>query len=150
LATVFLVTACRHSTVDGPGASALPDSGETYFPAESWRRETSASAGFDPSRIAALETDIATGRYGAIDAVIVVRYGHLIVERYNNWPADRAHTMQSASKSITSLLIGILQSKRLDGAASNDNPVGEILRRYAAFAASMPEPSIQRVARMTR
>jgi CubicO group peptidase (beta-lactamase class C family) len=56
------------------------------------------------------------------------------MEKYNNWSPDRAHTMQSVSKSVTSLLIGILQSAKKDGSASLDKRVVDIMRRYAPFA----------------
>ena len=70
-----------------------------------------------------LDSVISGSRYGAVDALVVVRYGSVVVEKYNNWSPDRAHTMQSVSKSITSLLVGILQSAKSDGSASVDRPV---------------------------
>jgi len=134
LFVALLIVACRHSSVEGPGVTALPDSVANYFPGETWRRAAPAVVGFDATRISALESDVAGSRYGAIDALIVVRYGELVVEKYNNWSADRAHTMQSVSKSVTSLLVGILQSARPDGSASLDKRIVDIMRRYAPFA----------------
>jgi CubicO group peptidase (beta-lactamase class C family) len=131
---VALLNACRQSTVSDTTLPALPDSGATYVPGATWRRATPAQAGFDSTRIAALERDVSGSRFGAIDALIVVRFGHLVVEKYNNWPADRAHTMQSVSKSVTSLLFGILQSQRIDGSASLDRRMIDVLRRYEPFA----------------
>ena len=131
---VLAIIACRHSSVDGPRVSTLPDSGLNYFPGEGWRHATPSAVGLDAARIAALETDIAGSRYGAIDAVVVVRYGSVVVEKYNNWSPDRAHTMQSVSKSVTSLLVGLLQSSNTDGSVSLDRRVVDVMRRYAPFA----------------
>jgi CubicO group peptidase (beta-lactamase class C family) len=128
------VAACRHSSVEAPSTPILPDSVLNYFPGTTWRRTTPSPAGFDASRISALENDVSGSRYGAIDALVVVRYGSVVVEKYNNWSPDRAHTMQSVSKSITSLLVGILQSAKSDGSASLDKRVVDIMRRYAPFA----------------
>src|SRR5262249_24683671 len=45
---------------------------------------------------------------GAIDSLLVVRHGKLVVEEYFNGGAPgQAHTMQSVSKSVTSLLAGL-------------------------------------------
>jgi hypothetical protein len=123
MVAALCVAACRHSSVEAPSTPILPDSVLNYFPGTTWRRTTRSSAGFDASRISALENDVSGSRYGAVDALIVVRYGSIVVEKYNNWSPDRAHTMQSVSKSITSLLVGILQSAKSDGSASVDRPV---------------------------
>ena len=43
-----------------------------------------------------------------LHALLIIRHGQLVVEEYfNNWQADRLHTLQSVSKSFTSALVGI-------------------------------------------
>ena len=43
-----------------------------------------------------------------LHGLLVIRHGYLVVEEYfNNWQADRIHTLQSVSKSFTSALVGI-------------------------------------------
>jgi len=75
--------------------------------------------------------DLAAKKYGAIDGVAVVRFGHLVVERYFGWNATQAHTMQSVSKSVTSLLFGIALDS-LGDAARVDRPVLDVLHDYTA------------------
>ena len=55
-----------------------------------------------------LRTDIASGEYGVINSLLVMYRDTLVVEDYyNGWTADDPHQIQSISKSMTSLLVGI-------------------------------------------
>jgi CubicO group peptidase (beta-lactamase class C family) len=63
----------------------------------------------------------------------VVRYGYLVIEQYNGWSAGRAHTLQSVTKSVTSLLFGILQ-QQAGSAAALDRPVVDVFSRYSEIA----------------
>jgi CubicO group peptidase (beta-lactamase class C family) len=58
---------------------------------------------------------IRRGQYGFITSLLVVRDSNLVVEEYfNGWLAPVAHTAQSVTKSVTSLLVGLaMQSGRL-------------------------------------
>jgi len=43
-----------------------------------------------------------------LHALLIIRHGKLVVEEYfNNWQADKIHTLQSVTKSFTSALVGI-------------------------------------------
>ena len=95
---------------------------------DGWPVSTPAAEGLDPSRMEALAARIEDGRYGAIDGVLVARHGKLVWERYfNGWTVDRAHTMQSVSKSVASLLAGIAVG---DGRLSVDQPVVGFFPEY--------------------
>ncbi|MGH9887953.1 MAG: serine hydrolase domain-containing protein, partial [bacterium] len=102
-------------------------------PAAEWRTARPASAGFDAARIESLERDVSRGRYGSIHGVLAVRYGYLVLEHYEGWSRDQAHTMQSVTKSVTSLLLGILAA-RAPADARLDRPVLDVFRRYTSVA----------------
>lgn len=88
---------------------------------DGWPVSSPAAEGLEGTRLDALGARIEGGGYGAIDGVLVARHGKLVWERYfNGWTADRAHTLQSVSKSVTSLLAGIAVG---DGRLSVDQPV---------------------------
>jgi CubicO group peptidase (beta-lactamase class C family) len=113
-------------------AAPLTDSGVAYVPAAAWRTADPTVAGFDGSRIQALRSDVANGRYGAIDGLVIVRFGHVVHEQYGaGWSATRTHTLQSVSKSVTALLYGVL-SQRPE--AQLDRKVADIFTRYAPIA----------------
>lgn len=116
---------CNRAQVAAP----LADSGA---PAAAWRTADPASAGFDGFRLAKVRTDVAGGRFGTIDGLVIVRYGHLVHEQYGaGWPATRAHTLQSVSKSVTALLYGMISEQ---STARLDRKVVEIFTRYAPIA----------------
>ena len=111
----------------------LADSGAVYVPGAEWRTASPAAAGFDAARIEALERDVDAGRYGSMHGVLVVRYGHLVLEHYSNgWSREQAHTMQSVTKSVTSLLFGIVNSRNTG--ATLDRPVVDVFSRYTSVA----------------
>jgi CubicO group peptidase (beta-lactamase class C family) len=57
---------------------------------------------------------IARGDYGSITSVIIARRGQLVVEEYfGGWSSATPHTMQSVSKSVTSLLTGLAVDRGL-------------------------------------
>jgi CubicO group peptidase (beta-lactamase class C family) len=111
-------------------------------PAKEWPPIQPSAAGFDAAALAALDTDIAGGKYGLVDTMLIVRDGKQVLARsyphdygkiygelaahegplnhdvhgpYNYFSADfhpyyqrsDLHTMQSVSKTVTSLTIGI-------------------------------------------
>ena len=129
LMMIWITTAgCNKAQVVAP----LADSGVAYVPATAWRAADPVSAGFDRAGVTRLGADIANGRYGAIDGVVIVRYGHVVFEQYGaGWSAARSHTLQSVSKSVTSLLYGIVSARP---EAQLDRKVVDILSRYSPIA----------------
>ena len=54
------------------------------------------------------------GRYRGLDAVLVARQGRLVLEEYFHFgDRDEIHTLQSITKSVTSLLIGMAYDEGL-------------------------------------
>jgi CubicO group peptidase (beta-lactamase class C family) len=103
-----------------------------YFPAATWRAGDAAATGFDPGRLSALRGDVTAGRYGAINSVLVIRYGWLVHEHYKGKTPAQTHSLQSVSKSVTSLIFGIAAQGR--AGAWVDRPVVEVFARYPAIA----------------
>jgi CubicO group peptidase (beta-lactamase class C family) len=131
-ALVCLVAACQGG-VTGVEAAQLADSGATYVPGTSWRTAAPAAVGLDATRIGAMRQKVANRQYGTIDGLLIVRYGHLVHEQYIGWSPNAPHTMQSVTKSVTSLLLGILQ-ERVGAGASLDRPVLDLFGRYGEVA----------------
>jgi CubicO group peptidase (beta-lactamase class C family) len=79
-----------------------------YFPVREWRTSKPEVQGLDKVRIKKLIKRINNNRIQGIDSLLIVRNGYLVTEKYfNGWSRDRLHTLQSNTKSITSLLVGI-------------------------------------------
>jgi CubicO group peptidase (beta-lactamase class C family) len=136
LATAFALASmgCRPTDAAAPGTEPLPDSGALYVPTATWRTTSPVSAGFDQGRFDALKRNVSRGQFGTIDALIVVRYGFVALEQYKEWSPTQPHTMQSVSKSVTSLLLGILSQNPAAGLSDLDRPVLDVFRRYPSIA----------------
>lgn len=85
---------------------AIPDQGPSTW---QWPVSTPEEQGLDPQKLAELAAEIRRGELcPRLHALLVIRHGRLVVEEYfNNWQADRLHTLQSVTKSFTSALVGI-------------------------------------------
>jgi CubicO group peptidase (beta-lactamase class C family) len=112
------------------------------FPTKGWPKAEPAAVGLDSASLGALDADIAGGKYGLVDSMLVIRCGKQAYERayshdygkiygdlaktagplnhdvngpYNYFSAEfhpyfhhsDLHTMQSVSKTVTSVTIGI-------------------------------------------
>jgi len=116
-----------------------------YYPAKQWRTSTPEGQGLKSDVLQAFSDELASGELGYIDDMLIIRNGYLVFSesyendydslykatntapgQYNYFDTDwhpyyqkgRLHTMQSVSKGITSLLIGIAIDK---GQISNEN-----------------------------
>src|SRR5262249_44363005 len=101
----------------------------------SWPRSTPETQGMDPALLASFDAELASGKHGYVDSMLVIRHGRVVYEKtydrskdytrlfagrgapgiYNYYDpgwhpyykGSKLHTMQSVSKSVTSALIGI-------------------------------------------
>jgi CubicO group peptidase (beta-lactamase class C family) len=147
-AAALLLVVC----IAAPGAQA-----QERTAAKDWPTAPPKEFAFDPDKLAAFDADIASGKYGLVDSMFVVRcgtavydktyqhdYGQIYGERakqegplnhdlhgpYNYFSTDfhpyyhgsDMHTMQSVSKTVTSITIGIARTKN-DFAVSLDTPI---------------------------
>ncbi len=103
------------------------------WPTEGWKTSTPEAEKVDPAVLEAFHQEIASGKHGYVDGMLVIRNGRIVFEKsythdydrlfegkgergpYNYYDPDwhpyyrkgPFHTMQSVSKSMTSTLIGI-------------------------------------------
>lgn len=88
----------------------------TAFGQNDWQRATPESVGLDSSRLKAMEARIQVGEFKKIGSVLIARHGKLVYERYFEGDATTLRDTRSATKSITSLLVGLaIQDKKLSG-----------------------------------
>jgi len=121
---------------------------QNQWPTKSWPTATPQSVGLDAKALAELDADLASGKYGHIDSLLVIRHGKLVYDRaykhdydkiysaeakqpgplnahdptgpynyFNPWwhPFYRRgdlHTMQSVTKTITSVVIGVATARK--------------------------------------
>lgn len=112
------------------------------WPTDDWPAGLPLSEGMDPGALSGLDRDIASGQYGCVDSMTVIRHGKLVWDRsyphdyaqvygteagkpgplnplnpggpynyFNPWwhpyyRGDDLHTMQSVTKTVTSVVIG--------------------------------------------
>jgi CubicO group peptidase (beta-lactamase class C family) len=134
--TSTILAACLLSAC-GPG-QATQDQG--VWPREEWPVSTPAEQGIDPAVIDAMVADMEAGRYGLIDHFTLIRNGYLVADhhfdqdyesiaaaydstnhQYNydhpDWhpyyQGTELHTLQSVTKSVTSVALGIAVDRGL-------------------------------------
>ena len=106
----------------------------TDWPTNGWPRSSPAAEGIDAASLAAIDGELREAKHGYVDSMLVIRHGKVVFERsyehdyvaanegrdeaddqYNYFNPDhhpfyqgtKLHTMQSVTKSVTSILIGI-------------------------------------------
>ncbi|SDD85659.1 serine hydrolase domain-containing protein [Actinokineospora iranica] len=99
-----------------PGASAwtgTPLGGKWWtgtYPGAEWQRADAAAEGFDPAKLAEIA---AAAQADGSNCLVVIRHGRLVGEWYwNGANAGSAQEVFSVTKSVTSTLVGIAQSRR--------------------------------------
>src|ERR1044072_792633 len=88
--------------------STIAQSANAYFPTGEWPTTKAKKQGLSKSIIKSLIKRLRANQIRDLNSLLIVRNGYLVVEEYfNGSSAEDVHTLQSDSKSITSLLIGI-------------------------------------------
>jgi CubicO group peptidase (beta-lactamase class C family) len=96
LSLLVLATACTSSA-----------RGSVDWPTDEWRTATPEEQDMDPAMLQQM-MDLIDGQGFAYDSVLVVRHGTIVFEEYRNgYDRDTKHHLQSATKSFSSMLIGI-------------------------------------------
>ena len=79
---------------------------------------------FDTIKLQALVTKIINGNFGDVHSLIISRNNHIVLEEYfNGYDRDRLHRLYSATKSVTSALMGVFI----------DNNLGSLDEKVLAF-----------------
>jgi CubicO group peptidase (beta-lactamase class C family) len=99
-----------------------------YWPTQEWRISSPEDQDMDSARLQDMMALIDQNDL-AYDSVLVMRNGNLVLEEYRNgYNRERKHHMQSATKSVSSMLIGIaIQEGFLDNV---DQKVADLLPGY--------------------
>ena len=128
------VAACGSNTPPtgssgGPVSTALTPVAQTA----EWPSSTPEAERLDASRLTEVAGRIRRGDFGRINSLLVVRNERLVVEEYfNGWGAAGAHTLQSVTKSVTSLAAGLAVDR---GVLRLDDPVTRLFPDYEPIAA---------------
>jgi CubicO group peptidase (beta-lactamase class C family) len=72
-----------------------------------------ASDKLDTAKLSALESAVQTGDFKKITSVLIARHGKLVYEHYFDGDANTLRNTRSATKTVTSMLVGIALDKRL-------------------------------------
>jgi CubicO group peptidase (beta-lactamase class C family) len=114
--------------------------------ADDWQRVSPEAAGFAPDIGTLLDDGVKSGKLANLHAVVVVRHGKLVLERYYAGPDERRgeplgmvtfapevkHDLRSISKSIVGLLYGI--ALREGKVPALDQPLVDQFPAYADLA----------------
>lgn len=119
--------ACQPAT-EAQELQQLPRDGATYWPSTEWRRAEPTQVGLDQDRLNALVSRLESNAIPGLHSLVIVRHGYVAVERYfNSSSASAVHTMQSVSKSITSLVTGVAID---EGKLTTSSRVFDLLPAY--------------------
>lgn len=111
-------------------------------PIEGWVTATPAEVGMDAALLRGAGERLDGERRHGVDSMLVVRRGRLVVERYwNGHDMATLHDLRSATKSITSLLVGIALERGLLRDV-HDPVLGYLARAYPDLAADVHSPPL--------
>jgi len=104
---VLIITACSQTETTPANSTQQPTEETTYWPAAGWSTSTPEEQDMDGEKLQQM-MDLIDEQGFAYDSVVVVRNGHIVFEQYRNgYSQNRRHHLQSATKSFSSMLIGI-------------------------------------------
>ena len=85
-----------------------------------WTPREPAHAGVDTAALEALYGQMVQDQHHDLKGIVIVRDGRLVSERYFNGDSvETLHDIRSATKSLTSLLMGVAIEKRLVGSVND-------------------------------
>ncbi len=122
-ALVSATLACHHAR----SSASQPPDGAPVLLDDGWRVGTLERAGIDRAVMTAVTRQLAARRDHRIDALVIARGGELVYEVYlRGTTRDTLHDLRSATKSITSLLLGVAVTR---GELSLEAPAWSALGR---------------------
>jgi CubicO group peptidase (beta-lactamase class C family) len=139
-ATALIACGGSDGPVGASSATTLPADASTYFPDATWRTATPEQLGIPSSVLARVDQRLSSRMWRGLDSFIVIRGGYVVHEAYYGASSrNHVHTLQSVSKSVTSLVTGIASDL---GAVNIDATALSVLPQYADAS---PDPRLARV-----
>ena len=93
-----------------------------------WIRMNENNPQFNISDLEAIASSIRSGDYGDMHSILVIKDGHLLLEEYfNGSNANHVHLLASATKGVTSAIIGIAVDQ---GLIYENQKIVEIYKNY--------------------
>jgi CubicO group peptidase (beta-lactamase class C family) len=124
----FALAACSDSSPTGPHLSGGLEAGQ----AGRWPTAAPEDVGLDRDILNVLEGRIEAGDFGEISSLLVLRGGTLVYEQYHgDWGPHDLHRINSITKSVTSLLVGMVLGGAASGAQTLQQPLVEMYAEYA-------------------
>jgi len=109
LLVFFAVLSCKK---DNEQPSLPPVNPAYVWPTQSWSAKPPGEVGLSAAPLDELSAAIGAGNFGAIHSLLIVKGGYLVFEKYyNGASATQSHELQSATKSVASVLAGIAIDK---------------------------------------
>jgi CubicO group peptidase (beta-lactamase class C family) len=87
-------------------AASLPASAQSQ-PNSAWAKGSLADAGLSEAKLKAMDAAVRAGEFKKIGSVVIARHGKLVYENYFDGDATTLRDTRSATKTITSALVGI-------------------------------------------
>jgi CubicO group peptidase (beta-lactamase class C family) len=81
--TVFILLYCLMLSVTARAQSS--------WPTKDWQSTTPAAVGLDTKALSEFEAEIADGKYGYVDSILVIRHGKIALERYYKHDYDKIY-----------------------------------------------------------
>jgi CubicO group peptidase (beta-lactamase class C family) len=106
----------------GTGSPAQPESRIRVAPnpGDQWTLVPAADAGMDPALLASAVSTLPGEQVHGLSSMLVTRRGKPVLEHYwNGYDKDTLHDLRSATKSITSLMMGVAIDRHLVGAVGD-------------------------------
>lgn len=108
-----------------PGAACAAPVPRDYWPTNGWRASPAAAQGMDSLLLDSAARTIAK-RYPNVFGLLVARHGYVVLERYfGGHDSTEAFELRSATKSITSALVGIAIDRHL--LRGLDEPIADLI-----------------------
>ncbi len=126
----------RSTPAEIPGFEALPELPyhlRPPAPGSGWEVAEPAAAGLDPGHLESTVRAVTRGDAGLLHSLVIVRGGRLVVEEYfHGFGREDLHEIQSGTKSVASLMVGIARDRGEIG--DLDTPVLEWFPELAVAA----------------
>lgn len=144
LILILLISGCAtiYPRVDGHG---MPQFTYNYrvpeVTGDGWETSSLNAEGVEQEKIEELIQNILNRKFKNIQSVLIVKNGKLVLEEYfYGFNRDKMHQLRSATKSVTSILVGIAKDQKL--ISSVDQKLYEIFPEYEEIDWSSPKDKI--------